>query len=89
MSDKTKANDRERFEAELAEAQGHIEDRAAPETAEAFPGLKSIWGVLAKALSDPAVRDRLWQLWQALHGGGNSPAPTPAPAPPPPPEPSS
>jgi hypothetical protein len=90
MSDTKKADDRDRFEAELAEARDELGGRdEAPAGAEAFPSVKDIWGVLAKALSDPAVVKRLWDLWQALHGGGQNPTPAPAPAPPPPPEPAS
>jgi hypothetical protein len=76
---------RQEFEAAVTQARQQLRAQAAPEGAQAMPSLRGIWQVLAHALSDSAILDRLWSLWKewrAAHGGTTEPTPQP-PAPPP------
>jgi hypothetical protein len=74
--------DRGQFETQLQQAVAHAGATAPPSGAGAMPNLRGLWSFLAGALTDPAVRDLLWSLFQRWKGGTAEPTPQP-PAPPP------
>jgi hypothetical protein len=75
--------DRGQFETQLQQAVAHAQ-HAPPAGAGAMPNLRGVWTFLAGALTDPAVRDLLWSLFQRWKGGQGGteqpPAPPPEPA---------